>query len=411
LAGKQRRSPFPAQARRRANGVLELVHGDICGPITPTTLSGNRYFLLLVDDMSRYMWLCLLAGKDQAPAAIQRFKAAAELESGRELKVLRTDRGGEFTSVEFGEYYKEFGVQRQLTAPYSLQQNGVVERQNQTVVGMARSMMKAKGLPGVFWGEAVNTTVYILNRSPTRSLDGKTPYEAWHGERPVVSYFHTFGCVVHVKNMKPNLKKLEDRSTPMIFVGYEAGSKAYRVYNPVDGRVGVTRDAVFDEGAQWDWGGEAAGGGNGGEEMFVVEYPVIPEHVVGSEPTGRSPAAESSSPATPAPSTPMTQSPTLSAPTTPTPGAHATSPTPIEFASPPSDVDDMLDAEHDDNVPARFRKLDNVLGPESPPGLAPRVLDGGELLFASAEEPASFKEAVKEECWRCAMEAEMQSIE
>jgi hypothetical protein len=98
-----------------------------------------------------------------------------------------------------------------------------VERRNQTVVGMARSMMKAKGLPGVFWGEAVNTAVYILNRSPTRSLNEKMPYEAWHGERPVVSYFRTFGCVVHVKNTKPNLKKLEDRSTPMIFVGYEAG--------------------------------------------------------------------------------------------------------------------------------------------------------------------------------------------
>jgi len=105
-----------------------------------------------------------------------------------------------------------------------------------------------------------------------------------------------------------------------------------------------------------------------------------------------------------------------------TPSAPTTSPTatpstahaplePVEFATPPSDLDDALDADHDDDVPARFRKLDNVLGPESPPGLAPRVLDGGELLFASAEEPASFKEAEQEECWRRAMEAEMQSIE
>jgi hypothetical protein len=94
LARKQRRSPFPSQARRRADDVLELVHGDICGPITPTTPSGNLYFLLLVDDMSWYMWLCLLEGKDQAPAAIRRFKATAELKSGRKLKVLRTDRGG-----------------------------------------------------------------------------------------------------------------------------------------------------------------------------------------------------------------------------------------------------------------------------------------------------------------------------
>jgi hypothetical protein len=92
--------------------------------------------------------------------------------------------------------------------------------------------------------------VYVLNRSPTRSLDDKTPYEAWHGEQPAVSYLCTFGCVVHVKNTRPHLKKLEDQSTPMIFVGYEVGSKAYRVYNPVDGCVGVMCDAVFGEDAQ-----------------------------------------------------------------------------------------------------------------------------------------------------------------
>lgn len=160
------------------------------------------------------MWVCLLASKDQAPTTIRHFKAAAEVESGRKLKVLRTDRGGEFTSIEFGSYCAEEGVQRQLTAPYLPQQNGVVERCNQTIVGMARSMLMAKGLPGIFWGEAVTTAFFILNRSPTRCLDGKTPYEAWHGEQPAVSFFHTFGCIAHMKNTKPHLKKLEKRSSP-----------------------------------------------------------------------------------------------------------------------------------------------------------------------------------------------------
>ena len=84
-----------------------------------------------------------------------------------------------------------------------------MERRNQTVVGMTRSMLQAKELPGTFWGEAV----FILNRSPTRSL------EAWHGKRPVVSFFRTFGCIAHVRNTWPHLKKLEERSTPMIFRG------------------------------------------------------------------------------------------------------------------------------------------------------------------------------------------------
>jgi hypothetical protein len=230
-----------------------------------------------------------------------------------------------------------------------------------------------------------------------------------------VSFFRIFGCIAHVKNTKPHLKKLEDRSTPMIFVGYEAGSKAYRVYNPVDGRVGVTRDVVFDEGTQWDWGVEAEEAGNGGEEEFVIQYLEHIEQVVGGEPARRSPAATNFPPAPTTPSMLKTPGAPQSAPAVlsrlTTPRATTISSTPVELVSPPSNFDELLDAEHDDDAPARFRKLDHVLGPESPPDPIPRVLDGGGLLFTSAEEPTSFKEAEKEECWRRAMEAEMQSIE
>jgi transposase InsO family protein len=148
LAGKQRRNSFPAVAQYRAERTLEIVHGDLCGPITPATPSGGRYFLLLVDDKSRFMWLSVMSTKDQAAAAIKAFQERTEAESGLKLGVLRTDRGGEFTSVEFAEYCAAEGVRRQLTAPYSPQQNGVVERRNGTVVATARSMLKAKGLPG-----------------------------------------------------------------------------------------------------------------------------------------------------------------------------------------------------------------------------------------------------------------------
>ena len=93
------------------------------------------------------MWLQLLTSKDEAAVAIKKFKTRAEAESGKKLRVLRTDRGGEFTLVEFATYCADQGVGQHHTAPYSPQQNGVVERRNQTVVGMARSMMKAKGMP------------------------------------------------------------------------------------------------------------------------------------------------------------------------------------------------------------------------------------------------------------------------
>ena len=150
LAGKQRRLPFPKAAKFRAKDALELVHGNLNGPITPATNGGRWYFLLLVDDCSRYMWLQLLTSKDEAAAVIKKFKMCAEAESGKKLRVLRTDRGGEFTSVEFTAYYVDQGVGQHHTAPYSPQQNGMVEWWNQMVVGMARSMIKAKGIPARF---------------------------------------------------------------------------------------------------------------------------------------------------------------------------------------------------------------------------------------------------------------------
>ena len=110
LAGKHRRAPFPQQAQRHSTEVLQLLHGDICGPITPSTPSGNRYFLLLVDDHSRYMWICLLPTKDAAATAIKRVQAAAERKSGKKMLALRTDRGGEFTTANFTEYCAELGV-------------------------------------------------------------------------------------------------------------------------------------------------------------------------------------------------------------------------------------------------------------------------------------------------------------
>jgi transposase InsO family protein len=148
MTGKQRRTVFPDQAAWRAEHGLELVHGDLCGPISPATPSGNFYFLLLVDDHSRYMWISTLVSKNQAAAAIMEFQAQAEGESGHKLLMLRADRGGEFTLKQFAEYCVQEGVQRQLTTSYSPQQNGVVEHRNAMVVGAARSMLKQKGLPG-----------------------------------------------------------------------------------------------------------------------------------------------------------------------------------------------------------------------------------------------------------------------
>jgi transposase InsO family protein len=178
VLGRQHCTPFPQVASYRATRALDLFHADLHGKIAPPTPGGKRYFLLLIDDYSHFMWIELLATKDQAPQMFKKIKVQAETEIGGSLKALRTDRGGEFNSVNFTIYCEELGIKHFTTAPHTPQQNGVVERRNSTIVEMARCLLKGMKVPGEFWGEAVKTAVYILNRSPTHSLEGRTPFEA-----------------------------------------------------------------------------------------------------------------------------------------------------------------------------------------------------------------------------------------
>jgi hypothetical protein len=122
-----------------------------------------------------------------------------------------------------------------------------VERRNQIVVEMARCMLKSMNVPSELWGEAVCTAVYVLNRCPTKCLNDKTPYEACHGRKPTVSHLRTFGCVAHVKKVGPGLNKLSDRSSKMVFIGYESGTKGYRFLDPATNKLVVSRDVIFDK--------------------------------------------------------------------------------------------------------------------------------------------------------------------
>ncbi|GKC10846.1 zinc finger, CCHC-type containing protein [Tanacetum coccineum] len=163
LLGKHSRKPFPNQAKFRSKNPLYLVYGDLCGPISPATQSEKKLIFLLMDDCTRFMWAYFLTSKDQAFDTFKEFRQRIETEMRLKLRMLRTDRGGEFTSNEFTKYCKKNGIARQLTAPYPPQQNGVVERRNGTVLSTTRSMMKAMKLPLNFWAEAVrHTTVETL---------------------------------------------------------------------------------------------------------------------------------------------------------------------------------------------------------------------------------------------------------
>ncbi|KAD4585292.1 hypothetical protein E3N88_22893 [Mikania micrantha] len=253
LVAKQTRKSFPKEAQWRATEPLELIHADLCGPITPQTKGGNKYFLLLVDDYSRYMWIYLLKSKDEAFIKFTQFKARVEKESSRVIKTLRTNRGGEFNSEQFNGYCMKEGIKRNLTAPHTPQQNGVVERRNRTILDMTRSLLKTMKVPEMFWGEAARHAVYLLNRIGTKAVKNSTPHEAWKGYKPTLGHLKVFGCTAYVKVMTNHLTKLKDRSESMVYLGVEEGSKAYRFFHPKKERIVVARDAEFVENKPWAW--------------------------------------------------------------------------------------------------------------------------------------------------------------
>jgi hypothetical protein len=374
------------------------MHTDLCGPITPPSPGGKKYFPLVVDDYSRYMWLELLKSKDEAHQRFKKVQAMAEAEGNCKLCAFRSDRGGEFNSTEFREYCEERGIKHYTTTPYTPQQNGVVERRNQNVVEMARCLIKSMGMPSYFWAEAVTTAVYILNRVPTRSLKGVTPYEAWHGRKPNVEHMRTFGCTVHVKNVGPGITKLSDRSTPMVFVGYETGTKGYRVYNPATKKVQVSRDVLFEENRPWNWNAPMAHDAAADSpaycqpETFTVVYTT--EQGVQELDTGLG-SLHSSPTTSDAASTPAAGSP----PVTP---ATPAMPTGIRWATPPTH-DDGRDV---DSGPLRYRRLSCILDATEGDALH----EAFERCLLSAEEPRNVAEALDDEAWKAAMDDEMASI-
>ena len=253
IFGKLHRDSFPVGKSRRAQHPLELVHSDICGPMENVSHGGNKYFLTFIDDYSRRTWVYFLKQKSECFNIFREFKIYVEKQCGRSLKMFRSDRGGEYSSNEFSVFCKSHGIKHQFTASYSPQQNGVAERKNRTICEMVRSMLKGKGLPKVFWAEAVSCAVFILNRCPTKSVLNMTPEEAWSNYKPDVGTFRVFGCIAYAHVPAEKRKKFDDKCVKCIFIGYSNITKGYKLFNPATNEVIVSRDVEFNETEAWDW--------------------------------------------------------------------------------------------------------------------------------------------------------------
>lgn len=384
MTGKQHRAPMSKKSSWRASRQLQLIHSDICGPITPVSHSSKRYILTFIDDFTRKTWVYFLHEKSEAFPTFKVFKASVEKEIGASITCLRTDRGGEFTSNEFGEFCKTHGITRQLTAAFTPQQNGVAERKNRTIMNSVRSMLSERQVPKDFWSEATRWSVHIQNRSPTVAVEGITPEEAWSGKKPAVEYFRVFGCIGYVHVPDQRRRKLDDKSKKCVFLGVSEESKAWRLYDPITKAIVISKDVVFDEGKSWDWDQAGVEGRTldcGDEEDENAEEGHNAEE-------GGEDVLNQTSPA-------------VSSDNRSSPSASGTNPVSSSLSRPEPDAGQRSRRRHGylaDYVTGEREDVEENLSVML-------------LMMMTESDPVRFDEAVKDDVWREAMESEIKSIE
>ncbi|KAL0721124.1 hypothetical protein Bca4012_035723 [Brassica carinata] len=200
--GKTHKVSF-GSAKHVTKSKMDYVHSDLWGaPTVPLSIVKCQYFITFIDDFTRKTWIYFLKTKDEAFSKFVEWKVLAENQTGKKLKTLRTDNGLEFCNREFDSFGKEEGVVRHRTCLCTPQQNGVAERMNKTIMNKVRCMLSESGMGKQFWAEAASTAMFVINKTPSSSIDFAIPDEVWTGHPPDYKILIRFGSVAYVQQIK-----------------------------------------------------------------------------------------------------------------------------------------------------------------------------------------------------------------
>ena len=246
VLAKSKHFPFKT-GRTRATKPLELIHGDVVGPMPVESVSRRRYGLVLMDDYSRASWVLFLRVKSDAPTEFETWVNQVENATEMRIRTVMFNNAKELVAGGMKEFCNGHGIRIISSVPYSPSSNGIAERLVGVATDGTRAMLRDSALPARFWAEAMNTFMYLRNRTPTAANEGKTPYELFYGMKPDVSHIRTFGCVVKVTLPLEKLGKLADRAMMGYLLGYKYEG-AYRIWVPKMG-VQESRNVVFYEGS------------------------------------------------------------------------------------------------------------------------------------------------------------------
>ncbi|KAK1429347.1 hypothetical protein QVD17_11555 [Tagetes erecta] len=242
---KQTRTSFKL-SNHKSNQLGDLMHMDLWGPFKVTSREGYKYFLTIVDDFSRAVWVYLLKSKDEVINRVTVFFKLVETQFNQKIKIVRSDNGTEFVNKQMNHFFEQNGVIHQTTCAYTPQQNGIVERKHRHLLNNARSLMFQGNIPLYMWTECILTATYLINRLPSSILAGKSPYELLFKTKPLLFYLRSFGCLCFCTNLNPE-SKFDSRSIKCVFIGYSIEKKGYKMWDLEKKTSFFSRDVKFYE--------------------------------------------------------------------------------------------------------------------------------------------------------------------
>nr|GEZ70316.1 retrovirus-related Pol polyprotein from transposon TNT 1-94 [Tanacetum cinerariifolium] len=245
--GKAKRKSFHTKITPSSKRRLQLLRMDLCGPMRVASINGKRYVLVIVDDYSRYTWTHFLRSIYETPKVLIDFLRLVQKGLQAQVRIVRTDKGKEFLNQTLHAYFAAEGILHQTSVARTPEQNGVVERQNRTLVEGARTMLSAAKVSLFFWAEAITTACFTQNRSLVIPRHEKTPYHIINDRKPSVKFFYIFGSLCYIVRDGENLDKMKEKGDACIFVGYFTQSRAYRVFNKRTRVIVETIHVNFDE--------------------------------------------------------------------------------------------------------------------------------------------------------------------
>ena len=152
-------------------------------------MSGCLYYVIFIDDFTRFCWLHPISNKSDVYATFVKFKLLVEKQFNYPIKQFQSDNGGEYCSTIFKHFLSDNGIFHQLSCPHTSQQNGLAERKHRHIVEMGLTLLAQSGLPKKFWVDAFLTSIFIINRLPTKVLNFSSPFECLFHLPPNFSYF------------------------------------------------------------------------------------------------------------------------------------------------------------------------------------------------------------------------------